>query len=493
MRDTSSTRAFLLFGVVLLALALLVGGASAADPTDRTFGADGIAEVEARVSPDEEADQVGGIVDLEPTEGGGTLAAVGSITGRGHFFAAARFDTDGSPDQSFGQDGVTPYISVYHRRGETSGGVLQAEAVTEQRNGDIVLAGYFDNERATAPALVRFRPDGSLDPTFGTGGKVIPRPTSEGKRIRFGEVGGERLHDVAIAADGDIVAVGGNNEEGGQERDRNPTAIVVAYRPDGKIDRAFGSNGRFKVKTPRKNAFTGFTQIEALPSGKLLMSGYVRQQIVLYRVTAKGRPDPSFGGGDGKVAVGAPSSATGYGVIRAPFAVDGRGRIDISGGTFPPERSGLNEEPVVLARFSPEGKRDKSFGKSIYLERAPADTDEPFHRKHVQFFSFEPEALAIDGQGRIVLTGGELAPYSRGQKEAGYEYFSARRFLPDGLRDKDFGDGGVFATNPTGSQSYARAAVTEGSGKVVAGGWIQVERGGGTGPGNTAMLLTRYR
>ena len=87
----------------------------------------------------------------------------------------------------------------------------------------------------------------------------------------------------------------------------------------------------------------------------------------------------------------------------------------------------------------------------------------------------------------------ETAPYTRGQKEGGYSYFAARRFLANGRRDKGFGDGGVFATNPTGSQSYARSAVTEGNGQVVAGGWIQIERGGGNGPGNTAMLLTRYR
>jgi hypothetical protein len=38
-----------------------------------------------------------------------------------------------------------------------------------------------------------------------------------------------------------------------------------------------------------------------------------------------------------------------------------------------------------------------------------------------------------------------------------------------------------------------RAAVTTGDGKVVGGGWVQIERGGGNGPGNTAMMLTRYR
>jgi hypothetical protein len=39
----------------------------------------------------------------------------------------------------------------------------------------------------------------------------------------------------------------------------------------------------------------------------------------------------------------------------------------------------------------------------------------------------------------------------------------------------------------------ARAALTGPDGKVVAGGWIQLQRGGGNGSGNTAMLLTHYR
>jgi hypothetical protein len=128
------------------------------------------------------------------------------------------------------------------------------------------------------------------------------------------------------------------------------------------------------------------------------------------------------------------------------------------------------------------------------MERAPIDTHELAPRKHgVQFFSFEPLAIAIDGHGRAVVSGGELAPYTRGQKEPGHEDFTSRRFLPNGHRDSSFGKGGVWHTDPPGSQSLARSAVTQPDGKVVAGGWIQIERGGGNGPGNTAMLLTRYR
>ncbi|HKZ14287.1 MAG TPA: hypothetical protein VJL81_10620 [Solirubrobacterales bacterium] len=128
------------------------------------------------------------------------------------------------------------------------------------------------------------------------------------------------------------------------------------------------------------------------------------------------------------------------------------------------------------------------------MERAPIDRQEPKPRRHgVQFFSFEPLAIAIDGHGRVLVTGGETAPYSRGQQEPGHEVFTSRRFLADGRRDPSFGERGVWNTDPPGSQSLARAALTQPDGKVVAGGWIQIERGGGNGPGNTAMLLTRYK
>jgi hypothetical protein len=86
-----------------------------------------------------------------------------------------------------------------------------------------------------------------------------------------------------------------------------------------------------------------------------------------------------------------------------------------------------------------------------------------------------------------------LAPYTPGQGEPGHEAFTSRRFLPNGRRDRSFGEGGVWHTDPPGSEGLARAALTQPDGKVVAGGWVRLERFGGNGPGNTAMMLTRYR
>jgi uncharacterized delta-60 repeat protein len=473
-------------------LALTAGAALAADPTDTTFGTDGIAQIEARVA---ETGQAGGVVDLESGGGGKLLAAVYGIARGGHYFAVARIRPNGRLDRAFGKDGFTPRLRS--GRGEVhGGGVLQAEAVVRQKDGKVLLAGYRDFEGALAPALVRFTAKGRLDPSFGNRGKVLPPPTRDGRRLDF-EGGGERLHDVAVEPDGTIVGAGDtvprpyNLPINGPRRAR---AVVIAYRPDGKIDRSFGHNGRFTIAPPhngRFSGYTGFTEIKALSSGKLLVSGYIHQRYVLYRLTADGRIDRSFGS-NGRVAFAKPGprSIRFTSFFEAPFAVDPRGRIVLCVPLFPEG----SEEPIAFLRLLPDGRRDRSFGRSLYMERAPIDTREPSPRKRgVQFFSFEPLAIAVDGRGRVLVTGGETAPYVRGQEEPGHEVFTSRRFLPNGRRDRSFGEGGVWHTDPPGSQGLARAALTQPDGRVVAGGWVQIERFGGNGPGNTAMMLTRYR
>ena len=480
-----------LIGFAVL-LAVTAGAALAAGPVDTGFGTKGIAEIEARVSPREDAGQVGGIADLEPTRGGKMLAAVYPIAVGGHFFAAARIDPNGALDRSFGRDGFTPYLDASRRQSGDASGVLQAEAVAGLRDGKVLVAGYYEDLGVFAPALALFTAKGRLDHGFGRGGTVLPQPSYGGRPIST-EGGGERLRDVAVEPDGTIVGVGdivGGIGEGPQ----SPGAVVVAYRPDGRIDRAFGHDGRLRILVShhgRYSGYTGFTEVKALPSGKLLVSGYVHQRYVLYRLTADGRIDRSFGQG-GRVAFAKPGARavkfTSF--FEAPFTVDSRGRIVVCVPLFPEG----DEEPIAFERLLPDGRRDGSFGRSIYMERAPIDSKEPDGRgPGVQYFSFSPLAIAIDGRGRILVTGGELAPYVRGQKEAGHEDFTTRRFLPNGRRDGSFGEGGVWHTDPPGSASLARAAMTQRDGKVVAGGWIQIERGGGNGPGNTAMLLTRYR
>lgn len=486
--------AAVVFSVVFLLLS--AGAAFAADPTDTSFGTKGIAEIEARErGPFINDEQVGGIVDLERGRDGKLLAAVYGIAKEGHYFAVARIGPDGALDTSFGRGGFSQPVRFSRAHEENEQGALQAEGVARAPTGDVVLAGYFENDGAFAPALARFTPDGRLEGSFGKRGRVTPRPSYKGKRLTVGEEGGELLNDVAVEPNGTIIGVG-EVIAGRPDLDfraaKQPAAVVLAYRPDGSIDRAFGRGGRFEIEVPPGSTPTTFSKVKALPSGKLLVSGYVKGQLLLYRLTADGRRDRSFGGGDGKVTVGRQAAEHWEDLDRAPFAVEPDGGIVLAGATQV-KVSNYEEAFDVLVRLLPDGRRDPSFRPSIFIERAPIDADEPIPREHVPAYALDIQGLAVDGNGRTILTGIEPAPYTRGQKEAGYQYFAARRFLPSGRLDRPFGRSGVWETNPPGSQSMARAALTQPDGKVVAGGWIQIERGGGNGPGNTALLLTRYR
>src|SRR5262249_1582019 len=99
-----------------------------------------------------------------------------------------------------------------------------ANAVAVQSNGKIVVGGWAGNDFS----LARYNPDGSLDKTFGNGGKVT---------TNFGNGSPDSVDDIdgiAIEPDGKIVAVGGSNGD----------FALARYLPNGKPDNAFGKGGR---------------------------------------------------------------------------------------------------------------------------------------------------------------------------------------------------------------------------------------------------------
>src|SRR5205085_6464330 len=109
----------------------------------------------------------------------------------------------------------------------------EARAVAIQTDGKIVAVGYTENSGTLDWdfALARYNTNGSLDASFGTGGKTT---TAIGASDDFADA-------VAIQADGFIVAAGysliGNND-----------FALIRYKPDGTLDAAFGTGG--KVTTP---------------------------------------------------------------------------------------------------------------------------------------------------------------------------------------------------------------------------------------------------
>jgi len=197
----------------------------------------------------------------------GRLVAAGGVSGR---FALARYDADGSLDPFFGSGGrVTTSFT----------GEATATAVAVQADGKIVTAGSASNGTRSNFVLARYDTDGTLDPFFGAGGRVVTSLAADAEALA-----------LVLQPDGKIVATG-RASDGVTSR-----FALARYDADGTLDPFFGSQGRVIT------AFTGDAEVSALvlqPDGKLIAVGGASTggtgTFALARYDADGTLDPFFG------------------------------------------------------------------------------------------------------------------------------------------------------------------------------------------------------
>ncbi len=159
-------------------------------------------------------------------------------------FAVARYNSDGSLDTSFDGDGkVTTDID--------SGDAALAMVI--QSDGKILLAGYGGGYKYFA--LARYNSDGSLDNTFGTGGKVTT------------DIGGsyDLVYDIAIQSDGKIIVTG-------DSYNGNYDFALARYTSNGSLDLSFDGDG--KVTTPIGGGNDYAYDIAIQSDGKIVVAGY---------------------------------------------------------------------------------------------------------------------------------------------------------------------------------------------------------------------------
>jgi uncharacterized delta-60 repeat protein len=193
-------------------------------------------------------------------------------------FALLRYNSDGTLDQSFGTGGkVTTMFS----------GQEGAQAIAIAGNGKIVVAGSALTTQFDF-ALARYNTDGSLDATFGIGGKVTTDFAGNTDSAR----------SIILQADNKIIAGGWSQKT----NDTNTRDFALArYNTDGSLDSAFGSTGRITTD------FTGLgdfgTAIVSQPDGKLVFAGSSFHStgpstsvasMVLARYTVGGAAAPGF-------------------------------------------------------------------------------------------------------------------------------------------------------------------------------------------------------
>jgi uncharacterized delta-60 repeat protein len=164
-------------------------------------------------------------------------------------FALARYNTDGTPDTTFGGDGkVTTNF--------TGGDDFAFGVAVQPADGKIVAAGRAGGSGGMF-ALTRYNTDGTLDATFSGDGKATTNFTG----------GYDYADDVAVQpVDGKIVAAGSANAFGG-----NPTFGVARYDPDGTVDTTFTADGRVTTDFTGGADFAVGVALQA--DGKIVAAG----------------------------------------------------------------------------------------------------------------------------------------------------------------------------------------------------------------------------
>jgi uncharacterized delta-60 repeat protein len=333
-------------------------------------------------------------------------------------FVVARYNADGTVDDTFGTDGeVTTNIGAI---------ADEAYAVALQDDGSIVVAGQSYDSGGYDFALARYDSDGVPDTSFDGDGVVTTSftPNHDGANA------------ILIQPDGKIVAVGTAGYNTG-----TVTFAVARYNTDGSPDTTFDSDGKATTNLGTySSAYAAILQGD----GKIVVGGDVFiapiSRFGLARFNADGTLDATFDG-DGKVV----TSFTNDAGINS-LALEPDDQVVAAGLTD----NGSNLD-FVFARYQPDGTLDTSFsgdGKRT-LPFTPVTNDD------------SAISVRIQGDGRIVAAGVSGGATVR---------FALARLWPDGTVDPTFGSSAGTLTTQIGQNSQANAVLLQPDGKILAVG-----------------------
>jgi len=281
------------------------------------------------------------------------IVAAGTTTSGGSAFALARYRSNGSLDISFGDGGL---VTTGFTWGEAHGVVIQPD-------GKIVVAGRTLGKFA----LARYRPDGSLDASFGSGGRVVSIE---------GQMGATSL---VRQPDGKLIAAGG------LYFDSRWQFGLVRFNTDGSLDGTFGSDG---IASAAVGDVWAQPNAMALQSdGKIVAAGVGEDtngnlEWGAARWDRDGTLDQTFGQ-NGVVVTEKANWA-------AAVAVQPNGKIVTAGDTYPRADASL----VTLVRYGRNGALDRSFGNRGIVTTTYAD--DPLNYG---------SALALQPDGKILVAG----------------------------------------------------------------------------------------
>ena len=352
---------------------------------DATFAAADVADVE--------------VLGLARQADGKVVAAGRKVTGTSRQFQRQllvfRLASDGSLDTAFAEDGLFVLPDDY-------GLVHEAQAVALQPNGRIVVAGV--REIASGDAVVselivlRLRPDGRLDGSFGNAGVYVGPAVPYGNTIRLARTAAGTYRIAAVTDAGcaviGLTAAGAPDETFGSAGvapvESAPGEPVycesIAAQDDGRLLVAGNAAGHgyaarllangardpaFATDAALADSMNDATSIAVASGGRILVAGSGAKGASIMRLQATGQLDAEFGNG-GRTWIDLQSDAGG-GALVHDMAVGADGSVIAAGGDVYQDRpfavrllgDGGGDSPGVLSFSEPYAVSDEVEGHAV--------------------------------------------------------------------------------------------------------------------------------
>ncbi|HYE21570.1 MAG TPA: hypothetical protein VEA69_24205, partial [Tepidisphaeraceae bacterium] len=297
----------------------------------------------------------------------------------------------GALDATFGGGGLVTTDLL--GRANTDG-----RAVAALDGGKFLVGGQAssgDGQSTFADAIVaRYNADGTLDTSFGSGGRVAFDLGSQGAVVT----------ELLVLPGGKFLVAGAANG-----------TFVARFNADGTPDGSFGDGGFFRHPT----TYTFSTRLALAPDGKVVgltsfqvPGGSAPTDLLVFRLTTGGRLDASFGSGGTVVLSFGNAYETAGGIAVRP---DGR---VVGNAAWRDAAGGYNPEKVLIFQLTPGGRLDPTFADNGKVLGDLFGVD-------------ELRDLKLDAQGRVLILNDDTFG------------FSVARFRADGVFDRSFGQRGI--------------------------------------------------
>jgi uncharacterized delta-60 repeat protein len=353
------------------------------------------------------------------------ILAGGTISKSGlNQFGLARYNSDGSLDESFGNLGKV--VSDYPE-------LMLLSSIALQSDGKIVVAGNLFNSGFTIShfVLVRYDTNGILDRTFGIDGRVI---TNLSNKL-------DKITSIIIQNDGKILASGTTSD------DLNYSDFsIVRYNSNGTLDTSFGNNG-ITITSIRTWDF-GYAMV-LQDDNTIVISGSTSNEFnpvfgpdydfLVIKYDKYGVLDSTFGNG-GSVIIG--TAEANEKALSVNVLSDGK--IVIAGEHH------IMKYSFMISQLLSNGDLDTSFGNNgIVLNELTS-----------QFI----ESVAMQTDGKFLIT-----EYN-GTGGCCSADIKLIRFLADGNFDSTFGTNGIVTANFLNENNQANSIAIQDDGRIIIGG-----------------------